>query len=71
MTEIAVIATMLGLNIAIIAWDVYLYRDKIPGNSITQVIIKLSKDKPIIPAAIGAEMGFLFGHWFTWHWCLI
>ncbi len=50
--------------ISIIGWDVALYSDSTPKNSITQVVVELSKEWPIIPAAIGFFMGALFIHLF-------
>ena len=48
------------VTIAILAFDLYLYRDKYPGNTISQVIIKRTKSRPIIPFLCG----LLMGHWF-------
>jgi uncharacterized membrane protein YobD (UPF0266 family) len=47
-------------TILVLIWDVYLYLDKIKDNTISQVVIKRSKEQPVIPLLIGA----LIGHWF-------
>ena len=45
----------------ILIWDMYLYADKNPGNSITQVVIARSKEYPIIAFALGFLMGHFYG----------
>jgi hypothetical protein len=55
-TEIVVAVIAIGA----LLWDIWLYADKHPGNSITQVVIARSKQYPIIPFALG----FLFGHFY-------
>jgi hypothetical protein len=52
---IIVVATIL-----ILVWDLYLYIDKYPDNTISQIIIKRTKSRPIIPFLCG----LLMGHWF-------
>lgn len=64
MTKISVWATMILVFMAIIAWDVWLYLDGVPGNSISQVIISGAEDYPIVAWAVGFLMGFLTAHWF-------
>jgi len=44
----------------ILLWDVVLYSDKIPGNTISQVMIQKTKERPWIPLL----WGILMGHWF-------
>ena len=57
------VAGMIGfITIAILIWDVWLYSDEIPRNSITQVIIDLTAKSPMTPALIGFFTGLLFGH---------
>ena len=64
MTKKIVVAVCLSIFLSIFGFDAYLYMDSIPGNSITQVIVSLSKDWPLIPAGIGFFMGGLFMHLF-------
>ncbi len=45
----------------LLLWDVWLYSDAHPGNSITQVIIKRSKQYPVIAFALGFLMGHFYG----------
>jgi hypothetical protein len=52
---IIVLATLL-----ILGFDLYLYLDKYPGNTISQIIIKRTKARPIVPFLCG----LLMGHWF-------
>lgn len=52
-----------AIFIAIIVWDIYLYLDGKPRNSISQVIIDLSKRSPNLPWFIGFVMGWCVGHW--------
>lgn len=49
--------------VAIIVWDVYLYLDGRPRNSISQVVIDLSKKNQTLPWLIGLIMGWCVGHW--------
>lgn len=45
---------------AVILWDVYLYLDKHPDNTISQVMIEQTKKRPWISLL----WGILMGHWF-------
>lgn len=54
-TELIIIV----VTVLILLWDLYLYRDKIEGNTISQVIIKYSYKYPMIPFVVGV----LIGHW--------
>lgn len=56
-TELIIIV----VTILILAYDLYLYNDKVAGNSISQVVIKWSYKYPLIPFVIG----FLIGHWYA------
>ena len=47
--------------VLVLIWDAYLYADKTEGNSITQVVIKRSKQLPIIPFLLGFLMGHFYG----------
>ena len=49
---------------AIMGFDVYLYSDGIPGNSISQTVIYYGQKSMLIPWAIGFLMGFLAAHFF-------
>lgn len=49
---------------AIAGFDIYLYSDNVPDNSISQIVIWLSHTVPLVPAAIGFFMGGLFFHFF-------
>lgn len=60
-TAVALICTLIFL--AIIVWDVYLYLDNRPRNSISQVVIDLSKKNQTLPWFVGFLMGWLVGHW--------
>lgn len=48
----------------VVLFDIYLYSDGVPGNSITQVIIEASKASMLVPWGIGLLMGFLGAHFF-------
>lgn len=61
-TAVALICTLIFL--AIIVWDLYLYLDGKPRNSISQVVIDLTKKSPLVPWAIGFLMGGLTLHFF-------
>lgn len=53
------------LIIAVIAgFDVYLYNDGMPGNSITQVIVAAIKANPLFAGLVGFIFGGLFFHFF-------
>ena len=53
-----------GFILAVFVFDVYLYSDGVPGNSITQVIITASGVSNLVPWAVGFLMGFLAAHFF-------
>lgn len=59
-----VFLTCLAIIAAVLVWDVYLYADAIPGNSISQVIWDWSHMAPILPAMMGFVVGYLFCHFF-------
>lgn len=61
-TAVALICTLIFL--AIIVWDLYLYLDGKPRNSISQVVIDLTKKTPLVPWAIGFLFGALTMHFF-------
>lgn len=63
MTPTLVAITCGLIFLAIVVWDVYLYLDGRPRNSISQVVIDNSKKYPMLPWAIGLVMGLLAGHW--------
>lgn len=46
----------------IVVFDIYLYSDGVPGNSISQVIIDAAKF-PLVPFFVGFLMGGLALHW--------
>lgn len=64
MSRRTVLLIAAGLFIGIFAWDAALYMDDVPGNSITQIVVSLSKEYPVVPAGIGFFMGALFMHFF-------
>jgi hypothetical protein len=66
MNSISVAIICVLIIFAILAFDAYLYADGVEGNSISQIIIKWTKEKqvPFIPWLIGLIMGFLGGHLF-------
>lgn len=64
MTSKQVAISIIVIFLAIIGYDVWLYSDGIPGNSISQVIIDLSAVSPLVPWLIGFIMGGLTFHFF-------
>lgn len=64
MTPTLVALTCALIFLAIIVWDVYLYLDGRPRNSISQVVIDNSKKYPMLPWGIGFLMGWLTGHFY-------
>lgn len=50
--------------VAIFVWDVWLYTDDIPDNSISQVIISATAASPLVAWFVGLIMGGLSVHWF-------
>lgn len=53
-----------AIFVLILIWDAFLYADKVERNSISQVVIDLSKKSPLLPWFIGFVMGALALHWF-------
>lgn len=64
MSAKAVWVGIAALLIGITAWDVYLYVDGIPGNSISQVIIDAASVSSLVPFFVGFLFGALGLHWF-------
>ena len=62
MTPSLVLFVCVLITAAILCWDYYLYHDKEDRNSISQVVIDLSRKSPMVPALIGFFIGLLFGH---------
>lgn len=56
-TEIVIAALTVGL----LLWDIRLYTDKVPDNSISQTLIRDSKKFPIIAFLFGLLVGHLYG----------
>lgn len=56
LTETVILFSIL----AVLIFDLYLYLDKTEGNTISQIVIKRSKENAIIPLLIGC----LIGHWY-------
>jgi hypothetical protein len=48
------------LSFVLAAWDVYLTVNKFPGDTISEVMLKVAKDHPILPFIIGVIIGHLF-----------
>lgn len=64
MTTKHVLLFCLGIIAVIAGFDIYLYADAIPQNSITQITIRLSKEYQIIPWGIGFLMGYITAHFY-------
>lgn len=64
MNQIIVIAICICIFLAIMGFDLFLYKDDEEDNSISQIIIKYSRH-PFVPWFIGLFMGVLAGHWFA------
>lgn len=64
MTPLMVRNVCIGLLVIILIWDLFLYKDSVKRNSISQVVIDYSKKYPMLPAIIGFSMGLLIGHWY-------
>lgn len=63
MSPILVAVSCLCIFICIIIWDIILYADKTARNSISQVVIDLSKKNQTLPWFVGFLMGWCVGHW--------
>ena len=59
-----VITISILIFVTILGWDLWLYNDAIPRNSITQIIIDLSHRTLLVPWSIGFLFGFLTCHFF-------
>lgn len=64
MSKKLVLGICLLIFLAIMGFDATLYIDKVPGNSISQIIAGLGKNYPIVPWFVGLFMGFLGAHFF-------
>lgn len=59
-----ILLIIVGVFVAILGFDIYLYSDGVPGNSISQVIIHYSEKSMMLPWFIGLVMGLLASHFF-------
>lgn len=59
-----VITVIILIVVGILGWDVFLYNDSVDRNSITQIVIDLSRRTHLIPWLVGFGMGFLTCHFF-------
>lgn len=50
--------------VCIIGFDIWLYSDGVPGNSISQVIIAAAEKSPLVPWFVGFLFGALTMHFF-------
>lgn len=64
MSKRLVLLSIFAIFFGIIGYDIFLYADNIPGNSITQVVISTTHDYPILAWAIGFLMGYLTAHFY-------
>lgn len=64
MSKKLVAITIVAIFVGILVWDAFLYSDDVARNSITQVIIDLSKQSALVPWFFGMVMGFLGAHLF-------
>jgi len=64
MSKLLVGLVSLGIFIGILIFDLCLYLDGVPGNSVTQTIIYYSGKTALVPFFIGFLMGFLGAHFF-------
>jgi uncharacterized membrane protein len=51
---------IISATLLILLWDLWLYRDQYPGNTISEIVIRRTKEQPVIPLLCG----LLMGHWF-------
>lgn len=64
MSKTKILYLILAVFVFILGFDVYLYSDGVPGNSISQVIIYYSQKSLLLPWFVGLVMGFLGAHFF-------
>lgn len=64
MSKKTVTQIIIGGFVACFLFDLYLYADGHPGNSISQVIIDASEKSKLVPAFIGFLFGSLMFHFF-------
>jgi hypothetical protein len=51
---------IVGVTIGLIGWDIYVASDGIAGDTISEIMLKVAKDHPIVPFALGVVIGHLF-----------
>jgi hypothetical protein len=52
--------------VGLIIWDIFLWKDGKPGNTISEAVLEFSRRNPLIPFAAGLIIGTLAGHfWWT------
>ena len=64
MTTSKVWLSIIVALLVVAAYDTYLYKDGIPGNSITQVIRAEIKSSPLFSGGLGLFFGGLFMHFY-------
>jgi hypothetical protein len=55
-TVLLIVLTILTLGV----WDVYAVANETPGDTISEIVLKASLRRPIIPFIIGVVCGHLF-----------
>jgi hypothetical protein len=54
------IGVLLGCVLVLVAWDIYVYIEPTPGDTISETLFRWAGRHPIVPFAVGV----LSGHWF-------
>ena len=60
MTRKTTIAILVVATLLLISWDIWVYLEPTPGDTISEVLLKYARPHPVIPFAFGVLMGHLF-----------
>jgi uncharacterized membrane protein len=60
MTKLLTQFVLLACIVLLIGWDIVVAVNKIPGDTISEIVLGYARSSPIIPFAFGVLMGHLF-----------
>ena len=59
MTTKITIGILIAFIALLIAWDIWVYLEPTPGDTISEVTLRFAQRHPVLPAAIGVLVGHL------------
>lgn len=63
-TKVATIVVMFACALALILWDVFVAANHVPGDTISEIVLKFGRTYPIAMFGVGQACGVILGHCF-------